>query len=58
MRDNSEGHKENTYMSSQLINSNMQELNYGSGGESCGQQISPRGTKNLEKMNVMNFIKN
>lgn len=33
------------------------ELNYGSGGESQGQQISPRGGKSIEKMNVMNFIK-
>ena len=35
-----------------------QETNYGSGADS-GQNLSPRAkSNNIEKMNVMNFLKN
>lgn len=51
LRDNSEGQKDSVYMTTQIM----------SGGSITGDgievtNISPRGNKNLEKMNVMNFI--
>jgi hypothetical protein len=53
-RDNSESHKEMAYSSAQYI---QQEGNYGSGVDS--NNLSPRAkSNNIEKMNVMNFLKN
>ena len=54
LRDNSEGTKESAYMTTQLVSGGS--ITGGPGIDSSGANISPRGTKNLEKMNVMNFI--
>lgn len=54
LRDNSEGTKESAYMTTQLVSGGS--ITGDPGIDSSGANISPRGTKNLEKMNVMNFI--
>lgn len=58
LRDNSEGTKESAYMTTQLISGGSITGDPGmdSSVNNNGANISPRGTKNLEKMNVMNFI--